>query len=114
METKVGRILTGTARQSGKSMLNQLYQQAGSQLQHAIDQELLNILRRTAMPAYTTHKTWKNRRGKIMHRISVNQEVRKWLTEEHNQTGLFDPEWWVLGEQINITDRLFSLLVLQY
>lgn len=115
MEAKMGRILTGVGRQAGKSTMQEMYNKYAASIRDEIDQHGYDtIKKRLSLPTYVILKTWRNRRGVVMHRISAGQEVRKWLTEEHNQRGLSEPEWWVLGDNINITDRLFSLLVLQY
>jgi hypothetical protein len=49
-----------------------------------------------------------------MHRIGANDEVRAWLEEHHNQYGVSNPDWWKVQNQINITDKLFTLLVLRF
>jgi len=52
--------------------------------------------------------------SQLMHRIAANDEVRKWLDTEHSQYGVSNPEWWKFEKQINITDKLFTLLVLRF
>jgi hypothetical protein len=49
-----------------------------------------------------------------MHRIAANDEVREWLDSEHNQLGVANPDWWKFEDSINITDKLFTLLVLRF
>jgi hypothetical protein len=41
-------------------------------------------------------------------------EIYQWLEEEHNQAGASNPEWWQFREQINITDKLLTLLVMRW
>jgi hypothetical protein len=49
-----------------------------------------------------------------MHRIGINDEIREWLEVEHNQYGVSNPDWWKYGGKINITDKLYTLLVLRF
>jgi hypothetical protein len=40
--------------------------------------------------------------------------AKEWCEEEHNQAGVSNPEWWQFRTQINITDKLLTLLVMRW
>ena len=63
---------------------------------------------------YTLVKSWNDRRGHKMHRIQANYSVRAWLNDEHPQAGNNNPDWWKYNQQINITDKLYMLLVMRW
>lgn len=63
---------------------------------------------------YVLHKSWTDRRGRKMHRIGVDDEIYEWLETVHSQYGKNNPEWWKFERQINITDRLYLMLVLKF
>jgi len=66
------------------------------------------------MDKYRVRKSWCDRRGRKMHRIAANDEVREWLDTEHSQYGVSNPDWWKFEDSINITDKLYTLLVLRF
>jgi hypothetical protein len=85
------------------------------QVQHlsrSIDQVIIDEI--CNMKPYSIIKTWRDRRGRKMHRVSVNYQVLDWLATEHNQYGVSNPEWWKFDGKINITDKLYTLLVLRW
>jgi hypothetical protein len=67
-----------------------------------------------SMDKYRIRKSWTDRRGRKMHRIAANDEVREWLATEHSQYSVSNPDWWKFENQINITDKLYTLLVLRF
>lgn len=100
-------------RQLGKSTLEtDLLKQQINALSKSIDRMIIDEL--WDSPNYSLYKTWRDRRGRQMHRISANNEVRQWLETEHNQYGVANPEWWKFEGYINITDKLYTLLVLRF
>lgn len=99
-------------RKMGKSIMQQMMQSQAAALQKAIDQDIIDSI--WNMAQYHIHKTWHNRRGQKMHRIRASHKIREWLATEYNQQGAANPEWWLLGEQINITDRMLTVLILKW
>jgi hypothetical protein len=100
-------------RQMGKSNLQEIMiKQQATAMQKSIDKMIIDEVR--GVRKYHIWKSWRDRRGRQMHRIGANNEVREWLEQEHSQHGVHNPEWWKLGIMINITDRLFTLLTLKW
>lgn len=100
-------------RQIGKtSLMDQWMQNQTQLLQRSIDRAIIDEV--WPMASYRIHKTWHDRRSRKMHRISVNHQVLAWLYAEHSQYGISNPDWWVFDNKVNITDKLFTLLVLQW
>jgi len=102
-------------RRLGKSTLS--FEQAmlrhqTEAIQKSIDKMIIDEL--WGIKTYQLNKSWTDRRGRKMHRIGANDEVREWLEEHHNQLGVSNPDWWKFENQINITDKLFTLLVLRF
>ena len=107
--------IISAGRRMGKSTLNleaAILKQQAEAMKKSIDKMIIDELQ--GVRKYHIWKSWRDRRGHQMHRINVNFEVRKWLEEEHNQAGASNPEWWRLGIMINITDRLYTMLVLRF
>lgn len=104
------------ARQAGKSSYyTSIADIHAAQLAGEIDKDILNsIFGRVNPTSYNVKKSWYNRRGVLMHRVSVGSEIEKWLRTEHSQYGISNPDWWLVNGQINISDRLFNLLVLKF
>ncbi len=101
-----------TGRQLGKSNLQEIMMRELTQaFSDSIDKDVMNSFKPYR---YGIRKSWKAHNGTKMHRINVNFEVRKWLEEEHNQAGASNPEWWQFRTQINITDKLLTLLVMRW
>ena len=100
-------------RQLGKSNLQDLIiKQQALQMQRSIDYMIMDEV--WDMNKYSIHKSWKARNGTKMHRIGADYDVRQWLESEHNQYGRNNPSWWKYENQINITDKLFTLLVMRW
>lgn len=100
-------------RQLGKSTLQDTMLKHQVQLmQRSIDRMIIDEL--WGLPRYRVNKTWTDRKGRKMHRIGANAEVREWLATEHSQYGVKNPEWWTANNYINITDRLYTLLTLKW
>ena len=108
------RRVIARGRQLGKSTLSladQMLQHQAQLMQRIIDRKVIDEI---WLDKYRVRKSWTDRRGRKMHRIGANDEVREWLEVEHNQFGVANPEWWKFEGQINITDKLFTLLVLRF
>ena len=102
-------------RQLGKSTLTlegAILKQQATAMQRSIDKMIIDEV--WGVRKYHIWKSWRDRRGRQMHRIGARDEVRDWLEQEHSQHGVHNPEWWKLGIMINITDRLYTLLVLRF
>lgn len=97
---------------SGKDIQSMILDELAYDLQKDIDRELMKSL--WPVERYNHIKTWKARNGTKMHRIECNDEVWDWLRTEHDQYGVSNPDWWVYDRKINITDKLYSLLVLRW
>lgn len=102
------------ARGTGKTTYQQMLMNQVTGLRQQIDQDILDSIYAQSMPSYRLKKSWRNRRGELMHRISASGAVREWLETEHSQFGVPRPQWWKFDGKINISDRLFMLLVLKY
>ena len=89
-----------------------IIQQQALQMQKSIDKMLIDEI--WSLDKYRVRKSWTDRRGRKMHRIAANDEVRDWLETEHSQLGVNNPEWWKFQDSINITDKLLTLLVLRF
>jgi hypothetical protein len=101
-------------RRLGKSTLSleqSILRHQTQLLQRSIDRAIIDEI---WIDKYRVRKSWRDRRGRKMHRIGANDEVRAWLEEHHNQYGVSNPDWWKFENQINITDKLFTLLVLRF
>ena len=102
-------------RRLGKSILSleqSIIRHQAAAISKSIDRMIIDEIWR--LDNYRVHKSWRDRRGRKMHRIGANDEVRAWLEEHHNQFGVSNPDWWKFENQINITDKLFTLLVLRF
>lgn len=111
--TKTSTSAIQIGRGIGKtSLMTQIIQNQTQLLQLSIDRAIIDVL--WPMASYRIHKTWHDRRGRKMHRISVNHKILSWLYAEHSQYGISNPDWWVFDNKVNITDKLFTLLVLQW
>lgn len=109
------RQVIAKGRQLGKSTLSladQMLQHQSQLMQRSIDRMMIDEI--YGLSKYRVRKSWTDRRGCKMHRIGAVDEVREWLEVEHNQFGVANPEWWKFEGQINITDKLFTLLVLRF
>ena len=101
-----------TGRQLGKSSIQDMMMRELTQaFSDSIDKDIVSVCNQYR---YSIHKSWKARNGTKMHRINVNREIYQWLEEEHTQAGASNPEWWQFREQINITDKLLTLLVMRW
>lgn len=103
-------------RRMGKSTIsdiqNIIIQQQALQMQKSIDKMLIDEI--CSLDKYRIRKSWTDRRGRKMHRIAANDEVRDWLDTEHSQHGVSNPDWWKFQNSINITDKLYTLMVLKF
>jgi len=97
----------------GKSSLEaQLILLQAAAISKSIDRMIIDEIWR--LDKYRVHKSWRDRRGRKMHRVGVNDEIYDWLSTVHNQYGKSNPEWWKFEDKINITDRLYLMLVLKF
>lgn len=100
-------------RRMGKSTLQDTMIKHQAQLmQRSIDRMIIDEV--WGLRKYYVSKSWHDRRGRKMHRIGANDEVREWLETEHSQYGVSNPDWWKFKTMINITDKLLTLLVLRF
>lgn len=100
-------------RQLGKSNLEYaMLKEHVEAMQKSIDKMIIDEI--WALDKYRIRKSWTDRRGRQMHRIAANDEVRDWLDTEHSQYGVSDPDWWKFQDSINITDKLLTLLILRF
>jgi hypothetical protein len=102
-------------RRLGKSILSleqSIIRHQASAMSKSIDRMIIDEIWK--LDNYRVHKSWRDRRGRKMHRIGADDEVREWLEENHPQHGVSNPNWWKYDNQINITDKLFTLLVLRF
>ena len=109
------RKVIARGRHMGKSIANLEYamlREQAKQMSNSIDRMIIDEI--WALDKYRILKSWTDRRGRKMHRIAANDEVRDWLATEHSQYGINNPEWWKFQDSINITDRLLTLLVLRF
>lgn len=109
------RKVIAMGRRMGKSIVNLEYailQEQAKQMSDSIDKMIIDEI--WASDKYRIRKSWRDRRGRQMHRIAANDEVREWLETEHSQLGVNNPEWWKFQGSINITDKLLTLLVLRF
>jgi hypothetical protein len=110
----VKQIIT-RGRQLGKSTVSLEYtilKQQAEAMQKSIDKMIIDEI--WALDKYRIRKSWTDRKGRQMHRIAANDEVRDWLDTEHSQYGASTPDWWKFQDSINITDKLLTLLVLRF
>ena len=109
------RRVIATGRRMGKSTVSLEYamlQEQAKQMSASIDKMIIDEI--WALDKYRVRKSWTDRRGRKMHRIAANDEVREWLDTEHSQYGINNPDWWKFQNSINITDKLYTLLVLRF
>lgn len=101
-------------RQTGKSTLQEQWLNDQADLMgHSIDQAILDEY--WDIPStYRIEKSWKDRRGGKMHRISVSGRVLDWLESTQSQYGRSNPEWWKFQDQVNISDKMLSMLMLKW
>ena len=103
-----GRRLGKSTLSFEQAMLRELSQEMSENIDRMIIDEIWRL------DNYRVHKSWTDRQGRKMHRIGANDEVRAWLEENHSQYGVANPDWWKFENKINITDKLFTLLVLRF
>lgn len=109
------RIIAQGGRRMGKSTISlehAILRQQTEAMQKSIDKMIIDEI--WALDKYRIRKSWHDRRGRKMHRIAANDEVRDWLDTEHSQYGVSNPDWWKFQDSINITDKLLTLLVLRF
>ena len=80
----------------------------------SIDRMIIDELYEYTPSTYYLHKSWTDSRGRSMHRISVSGRVLEWLETAQSQYGIKNPQWWLYQDQINITDRLLTMLILKW
>ncbi len=109
------RKVIARGRRLGKSTVSLEYailREQAEAMQKSIDKMIIDEI--WALDKYRIRKSWTDRRGRQMHRIAANDEVRDWLDTEHSQYGVSNPDWWKFQNSINITDRLYTLLTLKW
>ena len=90
--------------------MDDLAKEMQKHLDHAIIDELWSHPPQT----YYIHKSWSDRRGRKMHRISVSGKVLEWLETTQSQYSKPNPEWWLYQDQVNISDKMLSMLMLKW
>lgn len=114
------RQIIAQGRRLGKSTMtiehlqDIILRQHSIEMQRSIDQAIIDELYDNPPPTYYIHKSWTERSGRGMHRISVSGRVLEWLEKEQSQYAIKNPDWWHYYEMINISDRLLSLLILKW
>jgi hypothetical protein len=93
-----------------KSMIQQLE----LEMRHSMDQTIIDELWEWPPSTYYIHKSWLDRGGRKMHRISVSGHIMEWLEKEQSQYGIPNPEWWYYQHWVNISDRLLVMLMLKW
>ena len=71
-------------RRMGKSIVNLEYailQEQAKQMSDSIDKMIIDEI--WASDKYRIRKSWRDRRGRQMHRIAANDEVREWLETDN-------------------------------
>ena len=109
------RIIAQGGRRMSKSttsLKHAMLKHQAQLMQRSIDRMIIDEI--WAIDKYRIRKSWTDRRGRKMHRIAANDEVRDWLDTEHSQYGVNSPDWWKFQDSINITDKLLTLLVLRF
>ena len=100
-------------RQLGKStLINEIIRNQAEAMRKSIDKMIIDEV--WGIKTYQLHKSWHDRRGRKMHRVGVNDQIYDWLATVHNQFGKSNPEWWRFENKINISDRLYLMLVLKF
>ena len=103
-----GRRLGKSTLSFEQAMLRELSQEMSGNIDRMIIDEIWRL------DKYRLHKSWHDRRGRKMHRVGVNNEIYDWLSTVHNQYGKSNPEWWKFEDKINISDKLYLMLVLKF
>lgn len=94
------------------SLENSMLKHQAQLMQRSIDRMIMDEF--WTPERYNHVKSWRARNGTKMHRIECNDAVYEWLETEHSQYGKNNPDWWKFGNMINITDKLYTLLVLRW
>jgi hypothetical protein len=90
-----------------KGMVDQLSKSIDCMIIDDID-ELLST------EQYRVHRSFTTRKGDRRHILSCNNEITDWLMNEQNQFGRKNPDWTISDGKINISDRLYTLLILKF
>ena len=110
------RKIIARGRHVGKSTITDIQsiivRQQSLEMAQSIDKMIIDEI--WGLDKYCIRKSWTDRRGRQMHRITANDEVREWLDQEHSQLGVSNPDWWKFQDSINITNKLLTLLVLRF
>ena len=105
-------------RRMGKSTISDIQsiilKKQAVAMQQSIDRMIIDDLFDSTPPTYHIHRSWTDSRGRSMHRISVSGRVLEWLETAQSQYGIKNPQWWLYQDQINITDRLLTMLILKW
>jgi hypothetical protein len=83
------------------------------EMSNSIDKMIIDELWDTPK-TYRIEKSWRDRRGGQMYRIAVSGRVLEWLETTQSQYGISNPSWWKFQDQINISDKMLSLLILKW
>lgn len=116
----MNKQIIATGRRLGKSSLvnysleDAIAADLANEMQQYMDHAIIDELWDYPPATYYIHKSWRDRRGGKMHRISVGGKVLEWLETTQSQLGKSNPEWWKFEHQINISDKMLSMLMLRW
>jgi hypothetical protein len=106
-------IIAKGRRMGKSSLMDSILNHHVNGFRKAIDKSIIDDIWGAPIN-YRLRKSWRDRRGRQMHRVDVNDEIYNWLSTVHNQYGKSNPEWWKFEDKINISDKLYLMLVLKF
>lgn len=106
-EDKQNRVLNVTV-----DLQSMIIDDMARQMGKSIDQMIIDEIWSTAQ--YVVHRSFTTRKGDRRHILGVNAEIMEWLMNEQNQFGRKNPDWTISDGLVNISDRLYTLLILKF
>lgn len=94
-------------------LMEQMIINAGRQLGKSIDVMILDELF-SSRDKFSIVKSWTTRKGVKMYKLDVGHEVYDWLKTNYDQFSKSDPQWWIVRGEINITEKMFTLVALKF
>lgn len=91
---------------------SELLKELANEMSNSIDRMIIDEI--WSMQQYRLHKSFTTRKGQRRHIIGVNNEIMEWLSNEQDQFGRKNPDWTISNGIVNISDRLYTLLVLKF
>ena len=92
-----------------EQMITNMSRQIGKSINVMILDELFS-----SRDKFSIVKSWTTRKGVKMYKISVGSDVYQWLKENYDQFGKSDPQWWIVNGQVNINEKMFTLVSLKF